>query len=28
MQSLNSLGYLGPYVPLESLQSVLKGDAS
>ena len=28
MQLLNSLGYLGPYVPLESLQSARKGEAS
>jgi DUF917 family protein len=28
MQLLNSLGYLGPYVPLESLQSARKADAS
>ncbi|MFM0625146.1 hypothetical protein [Paraburkholderia xenovorans] len=27
MQLLNSLGYLGPYVPLESLQSARKADA-
>jgi uncharacterized protein len=28
MQLLNSLGYLGPYVPLESLKSTRLGDAS
>lgn len=28
MQLLNSLGYLGPYVPLESLKSIRHGDAS
>jgi DUF917 family protein len=28
MQLLNSLGYLGPYVPLESLKSIRQGDAS
>jgi hypothetical protein len=28
MQLLNSLGYLGPYVPLDALASARKGDAS
>ncbi|MFM0415339.1 S-methyl thiohydantoin desulfurase domain-containing protein [Paraburkholderia aromaticivorans] len=28
MEQLNKLGYLGPYVPLESLQSARKGEAS